>query len=173
MPKYSDADARNDRERRSGQTYSFYLHFAEKDALDAELSTDDTGSGRSAHARAMASRPTEDAREKAWSAAMTNYNLSNDQLDAVIAGFRAGGRRDLIASYDREYFAEIRTVWDERSIEIARRIVIGLFPAGRSLAEVDHWLEDYGSAPEALQRLVIEQRDHLARDLRVQRYNKG
>ena len=34
--KYSDADARNDRERRSGQTFSFYLHFTEKDALDAE-----------------------------------------------------------------------------------------------------------------------------------------
>jgi len=29
------SEARNDRDRRSGQTYSFYLHFDEKDALDA------------------------------------------------------------------------------------------------------------------------------------------
>ena len=41
MPKYSDSDARNDRERRSGQTYSFYLHFTEKDALDAAAADQD------------------------------------------------------------------------------------------------------------------------------------
>lgn len=29
-------EVRNDRDRRSGQTFSFYLHFDEKDALDAE-----------------------------------------------------------------------------------------------------------------------------------------
>ncbi|WP_024794935.1 aminopeptidase N [Tomitella biformata] len=145
---------------------------ADQEALDAELARDDTGSGRSAHARALASRPTEEIRAKAWAAAMTNTNLSNDQLDAVIAGFRAGGRRDLIAMLDGDYYAEIRQVWDERSIEIARRIVIGLFPAGRSLESVNHWLEDFGTAPAALQRLMIEQRDHLARDLGVRRFNK-
>lgn len=30
------SEARHDRDRRSGQTYSHYLHFEEKDALDAE-----------------------------------------------------------------------------------------------------------------------------------------
>lgn len=32
----ADSDARNDRDRRAGQTFSHYLHFEEKDALDAE-----------------------------------------------------------------------------------------------------------------------------------------
>lgn len=30
------AEARNDRDRRVGQTYSMYLHFDEKDAIDRE-----------------------------------------------------------------------------------------------------------------------------------------
>ena len=38
----ADPDARNDRDRRSGQTYSFYLHFDEKDALDAEAADRET-----------------------------------------------------------------------------------------------------------------------------------
>lgn len=31
-------DARNDRNRRIGQTFSIYLHFEEKDAIDNEAS---------------------------------------------------------------------------------------------------------------------------------------
>ncbi|KLL96108.1 hypothetical protein NJ76_19125 [Rhodococcus sp. IITR03] len=65
----------------------------------------------------------------------------------------------------------LRETWTSRSIEIARRIVVGLFPAADSLEPVDTWLEAHTDAPAALRRLVIEQRDHLARDLRVQRIN--
>jgi aminopeptidase N len=45
--------------------------------------------------------------------------------------------------------------------------VIGLFPARSSLDLVDAWLSASPEAPAALRRLLIEQRDHLARDLRV------
>ncbi|WP_024793344.1 hypothetical protein [Tomitella biformata] len=68
--------------------------------LDGELVKDDTDSGRSAHSQALASRPTEDVKTKAWS---------------------------LIFS---------------------------------------------GSRTTLPRRLVIEQRDHLARDLRAQRCNE-
>ena len=36
-----------------------------------------------------------------------------------------------------------------------------------SLDQVDAWLAENADAPGALRRLVVEQRDHLARDLRV------
>lgn len=36
------SEARNDRDRRSGQTFSFYLHFDEKDALDAQAEREGT-----------------------------------------------------------------------------------------------------------------------------------
>ncbi|MFJ6531554.1 aminopeptidase N [Microbacterium sp. NPDC091662] len=133
----------------------------------AEQQRDDTGDGRTAARRARASRPDATVRREAWEAAWEDVSLSNDHLDAEISGFRAGGRRDLIAGFDAEYFTRIIRAWDERSIEIARRLVIGLFPAGDSLDAVDAWLAANVTAPAALRRLVVEQRDHLARDLRV------
>ncbi|WP_137722965.1 aminopeptidase N [Prescottella subtropica] len=137
------------------------------DDVDTELARDDTASGRTAHLRALAARPHPDVKADAWRSALDDPTLSNDQLDAVIGGFRSGGRRDLIAGYDDAYFAAIGDVWAGRSIEIARRIVLGLFPAAESLDGVDTWLGAHPDAPDALRRLVLEQRDHLARDLRV------
>ena len=132
-----------------------------------EQRRDDTGSGRTAARRALASRPEIDVRAAAWDAAWNDHGLSNDHLDAEIAGIRAGGRRDLIAGFDDEYFARIVETWRSRSIEIAQRLVVGLFPASSTLDAVDAWLAANESAPAALRRIVIEQRDHLARDLRV------
>ncbi|PRB19007.1 aminopeptidase N [Microbacterium sp. MYb62] len=135
--------------------------------VDAEQVRDDTGDGRTAARRARASRPDAAVRRAAWDAAWNDLSLSNDHLDAEIGGFRAGGRRDLTAGFDDEYFDRIRSVWGERSIEIAKRLVLGFFPSMDSLGPVDTWLEENADAPAALRRLVIEQRDHLRRDLTV------
>ncbi|MEV4667172.1 aminopeptidase N [Microbacterium sp. LWO12-1.2] len=137
------------------------------DDIEAEAAGDDTGSGRTAARRARASRPDPDVRRAAWDAAWDDLMLSNDHLDAEIAGFRAGGRRDLIEGFDTTYFERIGAAWSSRSIELARRLVIGLFPATDSLTLVDTWLAANTAAPAALRRIVIEQRDHLARELRV------
>ncbi|WP_336082660.1 aminopeptidase N [Nocardia sp. SSK8] len=141
--------------------------------LDAELRDDDTASGRTAHRRALAARPEAPVKAAAWESALRDTDLTNDQLDAVIAGFRAADRRDLIATYDPRYFAALREVWEGRSIEIARRLVLGLFPAADTLADVDAWLAAHTDAPGALRRLLIEQRDHLARALRVRGQEAG
>ncbi|WP_129976836.1 aminopeptidase N [Rhodococcus sp. Q1] len=142
---------------------------ADEADLDEELRNDDTASGRTAHLRALASRPRAEVKAHAWATILADHTLTNDHLDATIAGFRAGERRDLISAYDTDYFAVLHETWSGRSIEIARRIVIGLFPAADSLDPVDAWLDAHTDAPAALRRLVIEQRDHLARDMRVQR----
>jgi aminopeptidase N len=137
------------------------------DDVAAQLESDDTGSGRTAARRALASQPDSAVRAAAWDAAWNDGSLSNDHLDAAIAGFRAGGRRDLIAGFDAEYFERIGDAWGARSIELAQRLVVGLFPASPTLDLVDAWLADNSSAPAALRRIVVEQRDHLARALRV------
>ena len=144
---------------------------ADEADLDEELRTDDTASGRTAHLRALASRPRAEVKAHAWATILADHALTNEHLDATIAGFRAGARRDLISAYDADYFAVLGETWTGRSIEIARRIVVGLFPAADSLEPVDAWLDAHADAPSALRRLVIEQRDHLARDLCVQRLN--
>lgn len=140
---------------------------ADESAVAAELRRDDTASGRTAALAARRSFPTADVRAEAWKSAWTDQSLSNDHLDATIRGVRAGARRDLIEAHDADYFARIRDAWEQRSIEIAQRLVIGLFPAAASTEAVDAWLAANADAPAALRRIVIEQRDHLARDLRV------
>ena len=135
--------------------------------VGAEQERDDTGDGRTGARRARSSRPDARVRREAWESAWDDRSLSNDHVDAEIGGFRAGGRRDLIDGFDAEYFDRIGRAWDERSIEIAKRLVLGFFPATESLQLVDRWLAENAGAPAALRRLVVEQRDHLARDLRV------
>ncbi len=141
-------------------------HAATEDA-DAELTRDPSSRGRTAYRTVLAARPDPAVRAAAWQEAWADETLTNDHLSATIAGVRAGGRRDLIAAFDEDYFARIRGVWESRSIEIAARLVRGLFPAAESPAPVDAWLAANEDAPAALRRIVIEQRDHLARDLRV------
>ena len=138
-----------------------------EDEIAAELARDDTAAGRTASIGALASRPVAAVRDAAWRSAWEDTTLSNDHLDATIGGFRAGDRRDLVSGYDAEYFSRIAGAWEGRSIEIARRLVVGLFPASESLDLVDAWLDAHAGAPSALRRLVIEQRDHLAREIRV------
>jgi aminopeptidase N len=66
----------------------------------------------------------------------------------------------------------LEKVWGERSIEIALRIVSGLFPrlvtTPATLARTDDWLTEHATAAPALRRLVLEARDDLARALRAQ-----
>ncbi|WOF21881.1 aminopeptidase N [Microbacterium betulae] len=146
---------------------------ADEAMADAELARDATASGRTARIQVLASRPEPEVRAAAWDAAWDDTSLTNDHLSATIAGFRAGDRRDLVSRLDAEYFARIRAAWEARSIEIARRLVTGLFPAAESLEPVDAWLAANADAPGALRRLVVEQRDHLARDLRVRAAQRG
>ncbi|WP_309129387.1 aminopeptidase N [Microbacterium sp.] len=140
---------------------------ADAEMIAEELAKDATAAGRTAEIRALASRPDADVRAAAWDAAWNDLSLSNDHLDATIGGFRAGGRRDLTDAFDDEYFARIRDAWSERSIELAQRLVVGLFPASDSTDSVDAWLDANSDAPGALLRLVIEQRDDLRRELTV------
>ena len=134
---------------------------------DAERDADPSSQGRTAHLTVLAARPDSAVRAAAWHAAWDDESLTNERLSATIAGARAGDARRFLAEFDAEYFARIAPTWASRSIEIARRLVIGLFPASDSLDLVDAWLAEHADAPGALRRLIIEQRDGLARDLRV------
>ncbi|MEV8251118.1 aminopeptidase N [Microbacterium sp. NPDC076768] len=146
---------------------------AEVSDIDAEQERDDTGDGRTAAKRARSSQPDAGVRRAAWESAWTDATLSNDHLSAEISGFRAGGRRDLTSGFDQEYFTRIWPAWNDRSIEIARRLVLGLFPASDSTDLATAWLNANEAAPAALRRLIIEQRDHLERELRVRSARQG
>ncbi|GAA1654386.1 aminopeptidase N [Microbacterium flavum] len=134
---------------------------------DAQLAADPSSQGLVAYRTVLAARPDAAVRAAAWHDAWEDETLTNEHLSATIAGVRAGESRRFLAPFDAEYFARILPTWRTRSIELARRLVTGLFPASDALDAADTWLEGNEDAPGALRRLVIEQRDGLARDLRV------
>lgn len=115
----------------------------------------------------------------AWAAAVQGSSLSNQLLTATISGFTTAPA-ELLEPFVEPYFECLRDVWDGRSIEIASRIVRGLYPAGQDLADgmdpaahpvlrrTDEWLEANAGAPAALRRIIVEQRDHLLRALTAQ-----
>jgi aminopeptidase N len=146
--------------------------------LDAELSRDTTASGRAGHATALAARPVAAVKAAAWDAAVAGSALSNQLLSATIAGFNTAPD-GLLDPFVEPYFECLENVWAERSIEIASRIVRGLYPAGQDLdggdpathpviVRTDNWLAGHPDAPRALRRIVIEQRSHLHRSLTAQ-----
>ncbi|WP_253907966.1 aminopeptidase N [Arthrobacter sp. H20] len=147
--------------------------------LEAELETDRTAAGRAGFTRACSSIPDPATKEEAWQEAVFGTRLSNELLSATIAGF-AEGPAELLEPFEGPYFAEIGRVWDTMGIEMASRIVRGLFPGSQDLAKgvppekhrvvqsADQWLTENSSSPAALRRIVLEERDHLLRSLTAQ-----
>ncbi|MDR6416005.1 aminopeptidase N [Pseudarthrobacter sulfonivorans] len=148
--------------------------------LDAELARDTTASGRAGHATALAARPDHDVKAGAWKDAVHGTELSNQLLSATIAGFTTAPAA-LLDPYVEPYFECLRDVWDNRSIEIASRIVKGLYPSAQDLPadgtrpeeqavvlRTDAWLGTNTDAPRALRRIIVEQRSHLLRALTAQ-----
>jgi aminopeptidase N len=147
---------------------------AGEEELADELSRDDTASGKRLQTACRAARPTAEAKAEVWRLVVDSNELPNALVEAQISGFQSTGPggRALIAPYVEPYFEVLEKVWGERSIEIAMRIVSGLFPSrvttAATLARTDVWLAEHSSAAPALRRLVLECRDDLARALRAQ-----
>ncbi|MDI2127350.1 aminopeptidase N [Yinghuangia seranimata] len=136
--------------------------------VDAALARDDTAAGRQHAASCRAAAPREDAKANAWAAVVESDALPNAMVDATIHGFARLSQAELLTPYTERYFAALTDVWANRSIEIARRIVVGLYPmwdlSHELLRRTDDWLAD-DTRPPALRRLVLERRDDAQRAL--------
>ncbi|MPV88615.1 aminopeptidase N [Georgenia ruanii] len=153
---------------------------ASRAELDAELERDPTADGVTQHLAAVSSLPAAAVKAADWDTLLRPGGLTNDHVDATIAGFAQPAHRELTAPYAEPYFAALRRIWTEHSIEIASRLVRGLYPHHQDAAEgtvaeahpavrrTTGWLEANEDAPAALRRLVVEARDHLLRSLRAQ-----
>ncbi|MFD6423046.1 aminopeptidase N [Streptomyces sp. NPDC060198] len=145
---------------------------ADEAAIEAELTRDDTASGKRHQVRCLAARPSAAVKDQAWAAVVESDRLSNALVEATIAGFVRPSQRELLAPYAGKYFAAIERVWKERSIQIGMDVVSGLFPGLQddpaTLEATDAWLKEHEDAAPALRRLVLEARDDLARALRGQ-----
>ncbi len=161
---------------------------AGQEELDAELAREDTATTRLAHRAALAGRPDAEVKAQAWAAlglpapgqdaVLAESTLSNDEVDAVIDGLTQPLHAELLDDYVEPYFALLPQIWAGRSIEIAERLVEGLYPDGVDAGEgpvEDHpvvartrrWLAEHEDAPAGLRRCLLEQLDDLERALRA------
>jgi aminopeptidase N len=139
--------------------------------IDAELTRDDTATGRVHAAAAGAAIPTPEAKAAAWKSVVEDGDLPNAVQAAVIGGFNRAHDKTLLAPYVEPYFESLTRIWSDRTSEMASQIAVGLYPSGQPAAVVlpatDAWLANVQAEP-ALRRMVIEGRDAVARAERAQ-----
>ncbi|WP_334123253.1 aminopeptidase N [Glutamicibacter sp.] len=142
------------------------------DQIDAVLAQDDTAKGKASWYTARASRPTAQAKDQAFEAIAT-ATLSNDQQSAVIAGFNNVHDSSLLAGYNEKYFGVLINAWETFSHEMAKQIVLGLYPSSQisqeTLDQTDAFLETLGEKHPALRRLLTESAADVRRALAARR----
>ncbi|MCF8526809.1 MAG: aminopeptidase N, partial [Candidatus Nanopelagicales bacterium] len=136
------------------------------ESIDSELERDDTATGRRQAAVARASVPSAEAKAAAWADILEHPELPNAIIEATIGGFVQPDQVDLLRSYRDAYFAVLPSVWQERTMEIAQSVTMGLYPMflidDETLAATDAFLAQEG-LNSACRRLVGEGRDGVVR----------
>lgn len=148
--------------------------WADQQDIDIEARLDNTGAGLLRARTAQAAMPLVLAKQRAFTSAVDDHTLSNDALSATIQGFIAPCALPLREPFVKQYFERLESFWTDHSIEIARRLVLGLYPtwsndAQRVLDLTNAWLDDHPQAPAAQRRLLIELADNQARSIRLRR----
>jgi len=147
---------------------------ASADDIQAERKREDTATARERAARALASRPTLEAKEEAWEAAVVRNELPNATVSATGLGFtRPGVEARIMRPFISRYHDMLATVEDKGSHAILEAIVQGFYPRALASQELldatDAWLASNTDAADSLRRLVTENRDPIERALAAQR----
>lgn len=142
-----------------------------QEQIDAELERDNTSSGQNAAALATAAIPTAEAKAAAWESIVVKGDVSNALQGSAVAGFTRVLDTALLEPYAEKYFDAVPGIVAERTFALAQQIVVGLYPAQLTTqATVDRTDEFLASLPEesaALRRMMLENRDGVARALRA------
>ncbi len=144
---------------------------ADDSAVETELARDNTISGMESAAAAQAAMPTPEAKERAWSLALSS-ETPNETMRYIAIAFQQPGQAEVLAPYVDRYLECAATVWDELGVFHASTVLASLFP--RELAtevirdRVRGWLDSTRANPAA-KRYVSEGLDEIERALRAQR----
>ncbi|MEC5191095.1 MULTISPECIES: aminopeptidase N [unclassified Arthrobacter] len=150
---------------------------AGKEMIDAELAQDNTSTGQNAAALATAAIPTAEAKAAAWDSIVLKGELSNALQGSAVTGFTRVLDTSLLEPYAEKYFEAVPGVVKDRTHALAQQIVVGLYPAQLTTqATVDRTDEFLASLPadsNALRRMMLENRDGVARALRARQADVG
>jgi aminopeptidase N len=143
---------------------------AGEDDIAALAAEDASDISRRGALRAGAAAPTAAAREAAWSRA-TGPGLSLAERQAVLDGWAAPGRPDLLAPFEERFFAALAPVEAASGVESALALARTAFPrwpldAAATVARAERWAGgDELAAP--VRRALVEQAALLARRRRA------
>lgn len=144
--------------------------------IEEELRKDDTVMGREHAAGARAAMPSLEAKQKAWDQVINNENLTNSELHSILAGISYMDHEEVLKNFVDKYFDSVSSLWNARTHEIGQSLVTGLFPSTNINMDVvkkcDEFLEKNKDLAVGARRIVIEQRDSLARALKAQESDK-
>ncbi|AOT04892.1 aminopeptidase N [Arthrobacter sp. U41] len=150
---------------------------AGQEKIDAELEHDNTATGQNAAALAKAAIPTPEAKAAAWESIVVKGELSNALQGSAVSGFSRVLDGSLLEPYAEKYFDAVPGIVKNRTHALAQQIVVGLYPAQLTTqATVDRTDEFLASLPEdsaALRRMMLENRDGVARALRARQADVG
>ena len=143
----------------------------DQDGIDAELARDNTASGQNAAALAGAAIPTAAAKAAAWESIVVKGSLSNALQGSAVAGFMRVRDRSLLEPYAERYFEAVPGIVENRTHALAQQIVVGLYPAllttHATVDRTDAFLAGLPAEGAALRRMMLENRDAVARALRA------
>jgi aminopeptidase N len=142
-----------------------------QEGIDAELEGDNTSSGQNAAALAKAAIPTPEAKAAAWESIVVKGELSNALQGSAVTGFMRVLDRTLLEPYSEKYFAAVPGIVATRTHALAQQIVVGLYPAllttQATIDRTDGFLASLPAESAALRRMMLENRDGVARALRA------
>jgi aminopeptidase N len=143
-----------------------------EELITAELATDPTTRGAQFAAQARAARPTAQAKEVAWTAAVQG-GLSNMTLAATLAGFaHPSTPAALLDPFRQRYVEQIPGLFVTRSPGEGLALARGLFPSidPASVEAADVLLAD--DLPAGVRRVVSERRDDVQLALACQEVSR-
>ncbi len=142
-----------------------------QDRIDAELERDHTANGQNAAALAAAALPTPEAKAAAWKKIVVTGELSNAIQSSAVTGFTRVLDTSLLEPYAEEYFEAVPEIVANRTHALAQQIVVGLYPAQlttqATVDRTDKFLAELPVDSSALRRMMLENRDGVARALKA------
>ena len=144
--------------------------------IDAAAAADSTASGERRATTVRALIPDAANKAAVWERLINDDGMANALQDAAIGGFAHPAQGELLAPFVERYFAEVAGVWERRSIEVAQKVAVGLYPRwaiDQRTVDLANGLGHRAEHPSALRRLVSEGRAGTERALRARAADAG
>ena len=136
--------------------------------LEEEKRRDNTLTGAAAYLGARYATPDAATKREVFDLLREPGRWSNAEVDALLSAFNAPRSGALTKPFAQEFFEVLGQIWEDHPIEIANRLVRGLYPElPMALKATDAFIAN-GKVPGALRRVLLEVQDAVRRALEVQ-----